>query len=279
MKAAEERVLLATCADLPDGEPEGHLLVKAFAERGVPAEWVVWDDPSVDWGSGLVAVRATWDYDVRLEEFLAWAHRVPRLLNGAATFTWNADKSYLTELAAAGVPVVPSTVSDRATLAAAVAAHPVSVVKPVVGAGGRRVEVVREGLLPDADRGRGPWLVQPLLASVHDEGETSVFVLGGRAVGQVRKRPPPGSILVHEHLGGTYTAVPLDAEATDLAVQVVEAASDLLERHLAYARVDMLRMPDDRLVVGELELVEPALYLDVLPALAQEYADVVAGLL
>ena len=269
-----EKVLLATFGAMPQGEPEGHLLVEAFARRGVDAHWVVWDDPDVDWNEGLVVVRATWDYDSRLAEFLTWARGLPRLLNGAAVFAWNTDKRYLTQLAQAGLPVVPTVVATADTLAGAAAAHDVAVVKPTVGANARGVQVVARGSAP-VPGGDGPWIVQPLVESVRTEGETSVFVFGGLAVSQFRKRPPDGSILVHEHHGGTTLAVPLDAEATDLAIRAVEAASDLLERHLPYARVDMLRLSDDRLVVSELELVEPGLYLDVSPDTAGPFADMV----
>ena len=268
-------MLLATFTDMPEGEPDGHVLIDAFEQRGVGARWVVWDDPSVDWNEGLVAVRSTWDYDTRLPEFLSWAREVPRLLNGAAVFAWNTDKAYLTQLAEAGLPVVPTVVATAANLAEAAAAYDVTVIKPRVGAGGRGVETITGGVLPDVDRGEGPWIVQPKVESVHTEGETSVFVFGGQAISKVRKLPGPGSILVHEHLGGTYAVVPLDAEATDLAIRVVEGASDLLERHLSYARVDMMRMPDDRLVVSELEVTEPGLYLDVLPGNADAFADMV----
>ena len=50
---------------MPDGEEwtgTTHLPA-AFAERGIDARWVVWDDPDVDWSEGLVAVRSTWDYE------------------------------------------------------------------------------------------------------------------------------------------------------------------------------------------------------------------------
>jgi len=270
-----DKVLLATFALMPDGEPDGHLLVEAFRRRGVDARWAIWDDPSVDWNAGLVAVRATWDYDTRLDEFLGWAREVPRMLNGAAVFAWNTDKTYLTQLADLGLPVVPTlVVSSADDLPAAVTAFDVAVVKPSIGAGGRGIEIVKDGEV--STRGEsGPWIVQPLVESVRTEGETSVFVFGGQATSQVNKLPGGGSILVHDFLGGTTREVPLDAEATDLAIRVVEGASDLLERDLAYARVDMMRMPDEQLVIGELEVTEPGLYLDTVPANADHFADLV----
>ncbi len=267
-------MLLATFEAMPEGEPGHESLDAEFAARGVDARWVRWDDPSVDWNSGLVVVRATWDYDLRLAEFLTWVRSVPRLLNGAAVFAWNIDKSYLRQLAEAGVPVVPTAVATPDTVVDEAAAHAVAVVKPTVGAGGRGVQIVEGGSTPSVD-GPGPWIVQPLVESVRTEGETSLFVFGGQAISQYRKVPPNGSILVHEHLGGTTYAVPLDAESTDLAIRAVEGASDLLERDLAYARVDMMRLDDGRLVVSELELVEPGLYLDVNDLNAGPFVDMV----
>ena len=276
-------VLLATCASFASGEPAHHHLDDALAERGVPARWVCWDDPAVDWGSGLVAVRATWDYETRREDFLAWARSVPRLLNGADVFAWNTDKAYLPELAAAGVPVVPTLVVEgEESLPEAIAAFDAAVVKPCVGAGGRGV-VLFDGTdggpagLDESMLGPGPWVVQPLVESVRTEGEGSVFVLGGEVISAAQKRPAAGEIRVHEMYGGSTVAVPLSDEAADLARRTVAAAERLLGRPLDYARVDHLRLADGSLAVSELEVTEPGLYLDVLPGNGPAFADLLVG--
>jgi glutathione synthase/RimK-type ligase-like ATP-grasp enzyme len=265
-----ERVLLVTCADWPDGEPGGALLLDAFIERGMAAEWVGWDDPDIDWTDGLACVRSTWDYVDRLDDFLAWARSVPWLLNGSSVFAWNTDKRYLVELAEQGLPVVPTLLaSDAGSLAAARASYAMPVTKPCVGAGGVGVAI------GDAEPGPGPWIVQPLVESVRSEGETSVFVFDGRPVTQFRKVPAAGEIRVHEHLGGVVTEVPLDAEATRVAIELVEGASDLLERDLPYARVDLMRLETGELMLSELEVTEPGLYLDCSPTNAGHFADLV----
>ncbi len=288
--AKQPVVLLVTCSALPDGEEWSGTthLPAAFAERGIDARWVLWDDAGVDWSEGLVAVRSTWDYEQRRDEFLAWARSLPWMLNSAEVFAWNTDKSYLTQLASTGVPVVPTiVVEDAAELPAAIAeVSPAgrlsAVVKPTVGAGGRGVvifdgtEVGPDDL--DASRlGSGPWVVQPLVESVRTEGETSVFVLGGRAVSQVQKVPAAGEIRVHEEYGGSTVPVPLSEEAADLARRTVEAAGALLGNALDYARVDQMRLADGTLAVGELEVTEPGLYLDVLPENAGLFADLVVA--
>ncbi len=272
-------VLLVTCAALPDGEPGHELVDAALAERGVASRWAVWDDPAVDWSSArLVGVRSTWDYQHRRAEFLAWARAVgPRLINGAGLFDWNTDKRYLLDLAATGaVPVVPTvSADDPAGVRTALARFGTGVVKPRVGASGHGVTVVE-----DAARWRpddvGPWLVQPLVESVWAEGEQSVFVFGGRPVTQAAKVAGRHDVRVHEEHGGSTRAVPLDDDAARLAVDAVAATSGLTGAEIVYARVDLLRH-DGRLVVGEVEVTEPGLYLDVLPGNAVPFAEALAA--
>lgn len=284
-------VLLATFSLLPDGEERtgSNYLLEAFAEREVDARWVVWDDPEVDWSAGLVAVRATWDYERRRQEFLDWARSLPWMLNSAAVFAWNTNKSYLPQLAASGVPVVPTiVVESEGELPSAIAEvsadldRPNAVVKPTVGAGGRGV-VVFDGAgggpseLDESALGAGPWVVQPLVESVRTEGETSVFVIDGVVVSQARKIPAAGEIRVHEQYGGSTVAVPVTEEAADLARRTVEAASSLLGETLDYARVDQMRLADGTLAVSELEVTEPGLYLEILPGNAGAFADLVVA--
>jgi glutathione synthase/RimK-type ligase-like ATP-grasp enzyme len=274
-------LLLVTCRDWPTGEPGAAVLDDALSARGIDARWVCWDDGSVDWSEALVAVRSTWDYDARREDFLAWARAVPRLLNGADVFAWNTDKAYLVELAASGVPVVPTLVVDgEEGLPEAIASSGSSVVKPRVGAGGRGVVVFdgTDGGPPDLDEsmlGPGPWVVQPLVGSVRTEGEGSVFVLGGDVVSAAQKRPAPGEIRVHEQYGGSTVAVPVTDEAAALARRTVAAAESLLGHRLDYARVDHLRLDDGTLAVSELEVTEPGLYLEELPGNGEAFAAVV----
>jgi len=62
---------------MPDGEEWAgtDFLLPAMTDRGLDARWVVWDDADVDWSEGLVAVRSTWDYATRRDEFVAWAEK------------------------------------------------------------------------------------------------------------------------------------------------------------------------------------------------------------
>ena len=194
-------VLLAISSGWPDGEPGAPALDAALAARGLDAQWKCWDDAAVGWAAAdLVAVRSTWDYMERHEEFVAWARRIAgrtRLLNGPDVFAWNVDKSYLTGLGGRLAVVPTRTAATLEELAAGVREFGVAVVKPRVGAAGAGVLVVDDPTdprlgaevkdHPELPPGRGPWVVQPFVPSVRTEGETSVFVLGGVPVSQVDK--------------------------------------------------------------------------------------------
>jgi glutathione synthase/RimK-type ligase-like ATP-grasp enzyme len=270
-------VLLATDRDHEKGEPGYAALDAAFAERGVRSRWALWDDPAVDWGeAALVAVRSTWDYEDRLPDFLGWADALgPRLLHGVDVFRWNTDKAYLVELAGLGtVPVVPTEVPESLDdLRAAVARLRPAVVKPRVGAGGRGLVVVRdESWEPEGEP--GSWLVQPLVPSVQREGEESVFVIDGRAVSQVHKVAGADDVRVHTEYGGTSSLAALSPEASEVAEAAAAATSQLVGREIVYARIDLLRH-EDRLMVSEVEVTEPGLYLDVMPENGRLFADAV----
>ena len=273
-------VLLATSREWAEGEPGHGALDAALAAYGLASRWVVWDDPAVDWGTAeVVAVRSAWDYDGRLGEFLGWASGVgPGLLNGVNVFRWNTDKRYLVDLQDTGLPLVPTLAADSVfDVRAAADTFGLAVVKPRVGAGGRGLEVVSDARvwLP-RDGQRAPWVVQPLVESIHHDGETSVFVIAGRPVSQVQKLPSASDIRVHEWYGGTSRAVELSDEAAGLAAEAIATVVDLLGEEIVYGRVDLMRY-GGRLVVSEVELTEPGLYLDVLPLNALPFAEAVAA--
>ncbi|PRX23947.1 hypothetical protein CLV67_103698 [Actinoplanes italicus] len=103
------RVALVTCAGFPDLWEDDHPLRDALRERGVVVDAVRWDDPAADWSVyDLTVIRSPWDYMNHHERFLSWARSVPRLANPADIVEWNTDKRYLSELAAAGIPIIPT---------------------------------------------------------------------------------------------------------------------------------------------------------------------------
>jgi hypothetical protein len=99
---------------LPDLHDDWPLVRAALSRLGVDAVAAVWSDRAVDWSSfDLVVANGAWDNIHHVTEFVAWVDDRERegvpMVNSPATLRWNLDKRYLRELAAAGVPVVPTT--------------------------------------------------------------------------------------------------------------------------------------------------------------------------
>jgi hypothetical protein len=266
------RVALAGCRPSP-AFPEGSagvgddgILVDALATKGTEATWVAWDDPAADWDAfDLVALRSTWDYPTGLDRFRAWVQQVAvttGLVNPARLVLGNLHKSYLADL---GPDAVPALVVPRGmTVDLGQLPWREVVVKPAVALGGagavRRATQADLDALTLADEGRVDAVVQPYLPSVERVGEVSVVWVDGEATHAVRKRQ-----------GGAVEPEPL----TDTLVAVARRVIDRLPAHPAYARVDLLDA-GDRLLVGELELVEPQLWLDHSPRAAERFADCLA---
>lgn len=285
------RVALATCRALPSGDEDGGLLLTACAAAGLDAEWRVWDDAAVDWSSyDLVVIRSTWDYVPRRDDFAAWAASVPRLANPADVVRWNTDKRYLRELAAAGIPVVPTRWLDPGGPAPSADAQPGGewpeiVVKPAVSAGSRDTARYGPG---DGDRARAHAqellgagrrvLVQPYLAAVDEVGETAVVHVGGaysHCVGKTALLVPGAAAAVEEmwRPERIERREPAAAER-ELAERALAAVPGGPER-LLYARVDLLPGPDGAPLVVEIELTEPSLFLTVVPEAADGLAAAV----
>jgi glutathione synthase/RimK-type ligase-like ATP-grasp enzyme len=271
-------VLLASCSaatGLDDDEP---LLLAALAAEGVTAAAADWADPAVAWtAAGLVVVRSTWNYAPRRAEFLAWAERVAagtRLRNPAPVLAWNTDKRYLRELAAAGLPVVPTAWVDRlADLGSALDRWAGDVVvKPVVSAGardtGRFGRRDRAGAAELAGRilaGGRAVMVQPYLDRLDAEGETGLVYLDGgysHAFGKAAMLAggPLAAGLFAEETITARTATPAQRAVADAVLAVVAGR---LDTELLYARVDLVPGEDGTPVVLELELTEPSLNLAV----------------
>jgi glutathione synthase/RimK-type ligase-like ATP-grasp enzyme len=254
--------------------------------RGIELETAVWDDPALDpsaWDAFVVGT--TWDYAEQPEAFLARLEEfaaVRPLFNPLATMRWNLDKRYLTDLEARGCAVVPTLWRDRAdapTLAATFDELGVEelVVKPQVGASAWRQARLRRGeaLPPAEELPPGACMIQPFLEAAEGEGEYSFLFFDRRFSHCALKVAAAGDYRVQSMYGGRERIHEPSSAELALAQEVVDA----VDGTLLYARVDMMRGPDGRLLLMELELVEPYLYPEQGPEMGSRFADGLARLL
>ncbi|QSX79658.1 ATP-grasp domain-containing protein [Agrilutibacter solisilvae] len=292
------RLALATAIDHVRRDADLAPLLDACAAAGIDVVARAWDDASVDWARfDVVLVRSTWDYTRRLPEFLRWCRRVDavaRLLNPLDVLAWNTDKHYLRDLAARGVPVVPTRfvepdeeplpalqafLGDHGLEAGVDAAQ--FVIKPAVGAGSRDAQrytaaqefAASNHLARLLESGRSAML-QPFLPSVERDGETGLLYFGGEfshAIGKGLRLPAHDA---GEFEPEAVTArVPADDERA-LAQQVLVAAAEQLrlKEPLLYARVDVVRDDAGAPCLLELELCEPSLFFDQAPGSVERFA-------
>lgn len=275
---------IAASADFADLDDGWLPLQVALAEVGCHAEVAVWDDPQVDWGRfDLVAAMYTWGYVTQREAFLAWAEGVEAvtgLANPAAHLRWNSDKTYLRELAASGIPVVPTTWARPGQPWEPPAAD--YVIKPTVASGGLGAARFRAGGREAADAHVGllhaagqTVMVQPYQGSVDVGGETALVFLGDRFSHAVTKSGLlAADVGEADRLWEREVITPAQAApgARELAEIVMEAVVSRLGP-TTYARVDLIDDEQGNPRVIEVELVEPSLFLAAAEGSAQRLAD------
>ena len=275
--SAAVRLALVTCERFPDLAPDDCLALPELAARGVEAEPVVWNDPAVLWERfDAAVVRSTWDYQRDPQRFRGWIDglRIP-LWNPPHVLRWNLAKTYLLELP---VPAVPTVLLGERELEAVLDERgwEQAVVKPAVSASADFTFRVRRGEpLPDLAplRARGGVLVQPFLPEIQ-QGEWSFVFFGGRFSHALVKRPRSGDFRVQEQFGGLHQATQPAPELLQQAVRALQAAPG----PTLYARVDGC-VVDGRLLVMELELLEPSLSLSLNAAAPARFADAILEIL
>jgi len=117
----------------------------------------------------------------------------------------------------------------------------------------------------------GDVLVQPFIEEVEREGEYTFIFIDGALSHTTIKRAAVGEFRVQTEYGGSVTSIEPPA---GLAVQAAEAFDMVPETQL-YARVDGVAR-DKELLLTELELIEPNLFLNHATGAADRLAHAIA---
>jgi glutathione synthase/RimK-type ligase-like ATP-grasp enzyme len=252
----------------PDPDWDMPAVVAGLRASGVDVDTPNWDDIDVDWSKyDLVAIRSTWNYAARRDEFVAWAKSVAALttlLNPAHVVADNTDKTYLARLVAAGIPVIPTQVLavgepvDWTDPVFATAKR--IVVKPTVGAGAIGASMNDSTDQADAQIAKhhaagSAVLVQPYLETVDTDGEVAIVVIDGDITHAVKKVPA----LSQGGHGDAMELVPVDDTMRTFVADVAALVPEWSE--LLYARVDVVPDGGGGWLLMELELTEPTLFL------------------
>ena len=263
---------------------DADLGIAPLAARGWAVDQVPWRTPGVDWNVfDAVYIGTPWDYPQDVDRFMEVLERIDRsravLVNDFALVRWALPKTYLRDLEQQGVDIVPSdwhTHLEKGALAGFFdrIGKDRLIIKPVVSTNAtdthlltRESASIEEPALLQTFRNRA-FVVQPFIDNIQTEGEYSLFYFGGSFSHAIRKVPKASDFRVQEEHGAGIAAVDPRGEQIECADRILA----LVRPTPVYARCDLVRGPDGRLLLMELELIEPSMYLRMHPDAPERFA-------
>lgn len=276
-----------TLADRDGWFIDDDLVHEPLKSLGWDVQDVPWTD-SVDWNQfDVVVIRSPWDYQQDPARFFEVLETIDKssatLLNSLDTVRWNVHKSYLFELEKRGIEIIPTWRFSNVTVenlreAESRFSADAWIMKPIVGANADDTFRIRRdtsdlelqklcSLYNDME-----CLVQPFMEHVPIEGEFSMIFFDGKLSHSVVKRVRKGDFRVQEEHGGSVRPL---AKPEPALVAAAEKTMSVLDEVPLYARVDMVRTPENRFALMELELIEPSLYFRFAQSAAERFARVI----
>ena len=287
-EATRGSVALVTCREALGIDYDMPLLLEAVRAAGIAVDEVCWDDESIDWSTyDQVVIRSTWDYHRRYDDFMQWVRAVSSvstMSNSLDVITWNTDKHYLAEVAAMGLPVVPTVFIEPGQEnwlkhVLELLTQGDVVVKPAISAGSNDTERhtnidVAQKHITELLSAQRSVMLQPYMADVDVYSETGLVFIDGKFSHAFAK----GALLAQEKnmSGGLYAEEEIGVrQPTAEQLLIGERAVKWLTSRfgkLLYARVDLLPTARGPVII-EIELTEPSLYLLLHPGAAAELAN------
>ena len=277
------KIALASCTELPGWEIDDAPLIQSLRNKGVDVQQPAWTD-DVDWSQfDATVIRTTWDYHLNIDAFLEWIDSVPRLYNNAEIVKWNANKSYLKELEAKGATIAPTVwipCDTHSCISQIMDAFGTSYgfIKPQIGACASDTFRFKKNDFEKAqsflnERNSMEMMVQPYIESVETVGELTAMYIGGKFSHGVQKIPVKGDYRVQDDFG----AQDMPYEFSRDEVALMDELLTLVPQHnsLLYARFDFLKSNDDKLLLNELELIEPSMFFRHSPKSPHLFADAI----
>jgi glutathione synthase/RimK-type ligase-like ATP-grasp enzyme len=283
----KKRLALITWSGLPHGTESERLILPHLAAAGVETEIVDWRSSSHDFSKfDLIVLRSCWDYHLRVSEFIDWLQRVAQatpVLNAVDTVLWNYNKFYLREVEALGVEIAPTVFVNGTGRIASSEWHQIrswkkSVVKPAVSASAHKTWLFETGAVPDEAELKSkmegePFLIQQYIPEIQTEGEISFVYIDGVFSHAVLKRVAADDFRVQKEHGGSAELFHPDstllAQANQIAATVPQVRDSL------YCRIDAIAR-GGKLVLMELELIEPELFSGLAEGAAEKFANAIA---
>lgn len=268
------KIAFLSMNDLSGYVSDDNLAFEPLQNLGYQVDIVPWQQTVVEWKKyAAVIIRTTWDYQNHLEAFLQVLKQIESqtlLANPFEIAKWNADKIYLNDLQEKGAKIVPTiwvnsgfSLSQLQQWFKQLESDEI-VIKPRVSATAQNTFWLKRSKEDQEDIENlkkifenRPFMVQPFMKAIVDEGEYSLFYFNGEYSHAILKTPKTQDFRVQEEHGGIIQAI----KPTSDLLKAGEEILKYISRTLLYARVDFVRTENNKFALMELELIEPSLYL------------------
>ncbi len=275
-----------TMDNLDEFEVYDELLLEPLAELGWSVDMVSWRAKEVDWNRyKAVIIRSPWDYQQDAKRFMQVLRDIDassaQLENPLSLVKWNIDKTYLQELEDQGILIVPTLWGEQ--LEPDELGHAFKtlqtdelIIKPTISANADdtfRVKKEMDSNLHEKINttfSHRPYMIQPFMQHIVDEGEFSLFYFGGSYSHTILKIPGTGDFRVQEEHGGILRSVDPEEQLLERARKTMEK----IQPQPLYARADFVRTNHDDFALMELELIEPSLYFNMDPESPKRFARI-----
>jgi len=272
--------------NLDNFECYDHLLFAPFENLGWSVREISWRNKNVDWNQfEAVVIRSPWDYQQDPEAFLKVLEKVEEstahLENSLELVQWNIDKTYLQDLEKQGIEIVPSlwrktfNETELNTFYEVLDTSEI-IIKPTVSANADDTFWIDHShapqYIPQLSKtfSNRPFLIQPFMDNIVNEGEFSLFFFGKTYSHSILKTPKTDDFRVQEEHGGRLKKIEPERKLLDSAQKLLSK----IDPTPLYSRMDYVRTEKDTFALMELELIEPSLYFNMDPKSPQRFANV-----
>lgn len=265
---------------------EDKVLAEELLKYGLTCVRVDWADETFDWTHVKYGMlRSTWDYFYKIDKFKTWLSSVEKnikLINPITLVRWNIDKHYLIDLERQGVSIVPTTFVEKgesADLKEIYTSHESEkiIVKPAISGSSRHTYLVDNSNVNQVASvfqklmTNECMLIQPFISTIAEYGEVSFLVFDGIFSHAILKKSKEGDFRVQSDFGGSLHHYQASKEEIIFAETVVAKCDQVP----VYARVDVAKDQNGKMLLVELELIEPDMWLRLNEGSASKLAKAV----
>lgn len=250
---------------------DDELAIPFLNNLGFNVDTISWRQKN-DWDKYEMAIlRTTWDYQNDPGYFLSVLNEINSssaiLQNDFELIKWNINKKYLKDLEGKNIDIVPTIWKEKfddACLEDFFSYFNTEelIIKPVISANADNTFRIKKNEINNYNKElhkifkKVPFMIQPFMKNIIDEGEYSLFYFGNDYSHAILKKPKPKDFRVQEEHGGIITSIKPEKKLINIGRNIIT----LLSSVPLYSRIDLVRNSNNNFELMEVELIEPALY-------------------